>query len=289
MSKPLFQIQSVSKSFGRKILLEEATLVVQEGQHLGLVGINGSGKSTLLKMIAGEIELDYGEITFSRDLKLSYLRQESHFGDITTVEYIKSGGVEIWEAYQLGKDFGLTQDQLNEPILKLSGGYQMRAKLANLMAPKPNLLFLDEPTNYLDLETILILERFLQNFKGAFVLITHDREFMLKTCLETVEIENGKLQFFPGNLNAYEEFKMEWSLQQEAQAKNIDRKAKELESFINRFKAKASKAAQARSRMKALDRLEKIELHGPALSLQRIPMKEPLSSGKKIIDVQDIT
>jgi ATP-binding cassette subfamily F protein 3 len=258
----LLQVVGGTKQIGPRTLFEKISLSVNADEHIGVIGPNGAGKTTLFKIIAGLSELDEGHIVRSQQLRLGYLQQESDWDLAVTVDqFIQEKAVKpVWEIKRWAPKLGLENRIFERPISELSGGYRMRVQLLKLLAQDPNLLLLDEPTNFLDLETTLVLEQFLQNYQGAFMMISHDREFLKRTTDHIVEIEAGDVSKFPGNIEDYFEQKAELRLQAEAQAKNIETKRAHLMSFVERFRAKATKAKQAQSRLKQVQKMESIEI-----------------------------
>lgn len=286
----LLQVIDVSKQMGPKKLFEKISLSVNADEHIGVIGPNGAGKTTLFKIIAGLIEMDEGHIVRSKALRLGYLQQESDWNLETTVEefILQNAQKPVWEIKRWTPKLGLTEAIYSRPLKELSGGYRMRVQLLKLLAQDPNLLLLDEPTNFLDLETTLVLEQFLQGYQGAFMMISHDREFLRRTTDHIVEIETGDVTKFPGNIDDYFEQKEELRLQQEAQAKNLEAKRAHLMSFVERFRAKATKAKQAQSRLKQVQKMEMIELKElPVRAAIRIP--EPIHTGKETLHLQDLS
>lgn len=286
----LLQVIDVSKQMGPKKLFERICLSVNSDEHIGVIGPNGAGKTTLFKIIAGLTEMDEGHIVRSKSLRLGYLQQESDWNLETTVEefILERAQKPVWEIKRWTPKLGLTEAIYARPLKELSGGYRMRVQLLKLLAQDPNLLLLDEPTNFLDLETTLVLEQFLQGYEGAFMMISHDREFLRRTTDHIVEIETGDVTKFPGNIDDYFEQKEELRLQQEAQAKNLEIKRAHLMSFVERFRAKATKAKQAQSRLKQVQKMETIELKElPVRAAIRIP--EPIHTGKETLNLQDLS
>jgi ATP-binding cassette subfamily F protein 3 len=283
----LIQLQQGSKAYGSKVLFDEASFSINEGEHVGVIGPNGAGKTTLFKALIGEEQLDSGDIIRSRGLRLGYLSQHDTWkADETIEEFISSGAtLPIWELKTLGRGLGLLDEHYTRPIQSFSGGYRMRAKLLKMLGQQPNLMLLDEPTNYLDLETLLVLEKFLQGFDGAFLLISHDREFLRRTTDHIVEVEGGSITKFNGNIDDYFEQKEMLRQQLEARAMSVEQRRKEVLDFVARFGAKATKAKQAQSRLKSLDRMETIEVKAlPTRARFRIPA--PARTGKLVLEVK---
>lgn len=291
MSRTLLQIKGLNKSFGDKIIFDQADLSISEKQKIGVVGRNGAGKTTLFKMLLNQEEPDGGVIQHFNHLRLGYIPQNDPYTpDEVVIEFLERfTGKPEWECAKVASKFEL-KNYLSKQIGELSGGYQMRVKLAATLLQEPNLLLLDEPTNYLDLQTQILLERFLLSFNGAYMVITHDREFIKKTCQETLEVENGKLNYYPKPLEEYFEYKLEQMELAKSVNQGIERKQKQLQEFVDRFGAKASKAKAAKSKEKQIARLgnEKIEI---AHSLSNIKMHIPEIEQKKgvILSIADLT
>ena len=284
----LIQLQDASKSFGSRLLFENATFSINTNEHVGVIGPNGAGKTTLFKILAGELDVDEGEVVRSKSLRLGYLRQHDTWNTDETVEDFLSQGVSlpVWELKKLGLGLGLKEEQFYLPIKNLSGGFRMRVKLLHLLGQQPNLMLLDEPTNYLDLETTLVLEEFLQSFNGSFLLISHDREFLRRTTDHILEIENGSFVKFSGNIDDYFEQKEMLRTQLEARALSEAAKRKEVLDFAARFGAKASKARQVQSRLKQLEKRETIEVKPlPVAAKIRIP--SPSHTGRIAVQIKD--
>lgn len=254
----LLQIRGLTKSYGTKELFKDASLNVTENQKIGVIGRNGAGKTTLFKMILKEIEQDYGEILEMPILRLGYIEQHDPFlPDETVLEFLERYTKKpSWECSKIASQFELKNELLETKVLALSGGYQMRVKLTATLLFDPNLLLLDEPTNFLDLSTLILLEQFLKGFRGTFMVITHDREFIKKTCLQTLDVSHGQLFLHPEPLEDYLEFKAEQEELAKSVNVNIERKQKQLQTFVDRFGAKASMAKSAQSKMKQIDKLD---------------------------------
>lgn len=282
----LLQLQKGSKHFGSKILFDGASFSINAGEHVGVIGPNGAGKSTLFKILVGQLDLDSGEIVKSQQLRVGYLEQESEWRlDQTSEQYLQENCTKpLWELKQIGGGLGLTETHFQTPLQNLSGGYRMRMKLLYLIGREPNLMLLDEPTNFLDLESVLALENFLQSYEGAFLLISHDREFLRRTTEATLEVEAGDITKFPGHIDDYFEQKTMLRGVLEAQAANQDLKRKHLQDFIDRFGAKATKARQAQSRMKQLEKMEAVEIKDlPVRAKIKIPA--PVHTGKESLSL----
>lgn len=285
----LIQLYQGYKAYGSRELFEKASFALNEGEHVGVIGPNGAGKTTLFKILTGEEELDSGDLIRSNGLRMGYLAQHDRWKEGETVEDYLSEGCHtpIWELKSLGEGLGLTEEIYSKPIASLAGGYRMRCKLLHLLGEEPDLLLLDEPTNYLDLESLIVLERFLQGFKGTFLLISHDREFLRRTTDHILEIEAGTITKYNGSLDDYFEQKELLRTQLEARAMSIEEKRKEILDFVARFGAKASKASQAQSRLKSLDRLEKIEIKAlPNTAVIHLP--PAIRTGKMILNIKEM-
>lgn len=282
----LLQLYAGSKQYGSKILFQDARFSINEGDHVGVIGPNGAGKTTLFKILAGLETLDSGELIKSNKLVIGYLEQEAKEpGHISAEDYLaESCLTPVWELKALGLDLGLSEHHFRSTFQQLSGGYRMRMKLLQLIGRQPNLMLLDEPTNFLDLESIITLEKFLQGYKSAFLLISHDREFLKRTTEHTLEVESPDITKFPGHIDDYFEQKSQLRTILEAQAANQENKKKSIQDFIDRFGAKATKARQAQSRMKMLEKMEKVEIKDlPVKAKIKIP--SPLHTGKETLQL----
>jgi len=284
----LLQLSNGAKAFGGQKLFDEAVFSINEGEHVGVIGPNGAGKTTLFKILVGDEDLDSGQLIQSNSLRLGYLSQHDQWGaEETGNSYLERiCKIPVWQAKSAGRELQVSEDIFAKPITSLSGGYRMRIKLIGLLGTDPNLMLLDEPTNYLDLETTLLLERFLQNYNGAFLLISHDREFLRRTTDHILEVEAGDITKYNGNIDDYFEQKELLRSQLEASARSQAEKRKAVMDFVNRFGAKATKAKQAQSRLKSLDRMETIELKAlPVTSVIQIP--QPDHVGKTVLTLKD--
>ncbi len=273
----LLQIHNISKRYGVHHVLEDASASFFENQKIAFIGRNGAGKSTLCKIIIGQEKMDSGSITRNSELRLSYLEQHDPFqAHETVLEFLMRYTEEPeWECAELAAKFQLRNELLDTKISTLPGGYQTRVKLTAMLLNDPNFLILDEPTNYLDLSTLILLENFLQNFNGGFLIVSHDREFLKRTCDHTLEVEHGQLNLYPGAIEDYFEFKEVQLHHKISHNKTVEKKKEQLQEFIDRFRAKASTASRAKSKMKQLERLDTIEIKHPMSNVKiRIPAVE---------------
>ncbi len=254
----LLQITKAHKHYGEQVLLDGAEATISDNVKVGFVGRNGAGKSTLLRILLGEEELDSGEVVRHPSLRLGYLRQHDPFlpGE-TALEYLMRDSEQPdWRCGEVAGQFEIKGAYLDGPVAKLSGGWQTRLKLAALLLHEPNLLLLDEPTNFLDLRTQILLEHFLRDYRSACLIVSHDRAFLGATCTHTLGLSRGKLNSFPGKVDAYLEFMREKREHDERSNAAIQAKRRNLEDFIARNKARASTAGLAQSKAKALEKLE---------------------------------
>lgn len=288
MSANLLQMIRGSKSFGMRILFHGASFAINEGEHIGVIGPNGAGKTTLFRILIDQEQLTSGEITRAGGLRVGYLAQEDDSRLQKTVEETLSSGLTpIWELKAMAQAFGLLETQFEQKLASLSGGYRMRVKLLALLGEQPDLMLLDEPTNYLDLETLLVLEEFLIRSRCAFLLISHDREFLRRTTDHILEVEGGDVTKFNGNIDDYFEQKEMLREQLEKRAMSLEAKRNEILDFAARFGAKATKARQVQSRLKSLGKMESIEIKSLPLKTQ-IRLPEPPRIGRSVLKMTDV-
>lgn len=273
----LLKITGLHKSYGGQNILNNAELSVSNRQKIGVIGRNGSGKSTLFKIIVGEEDFDEGKVSIPEGTRIGYLKQHAEYEENEKVMdfLIRTSGKADFECGKVAGRFQIKNELLYKKITDLAGGFQMRVKLIAMLLHDPNLLLLDEPTNYLDLSTQILLEQFLKNYNGSFLLISHDREFLKRTCDETLEIEQGKTTLFPRKIEDYLAYKEEQLSLIEKHNTKIEQEKKHLQKFVDRFGAKASKATQAQSKLKQIQKLKTIEiLHPLSTTLINIPRIE---------------
>ncbi|MCA9047373.1 MAG: ABC-F family ATP-binding cassette domain-containing protein [Planctomycetaceae bacterium] len=258
----LLQILDGVKSYGDQMLLDAASATIHDGMKVGFIGRNGAGKSTLLRILLGEEELDSGEVIRGSHLRIGYLRQHDPFqpGESALEFLMRDSGQPDWKCGEVAGQFELKGDYLTGPVRDLSGGWQTRVKLAALLLHDPNLLMLDEPTNFLDLRTQILLEHFLRDFSASCLIVSHDREFLTATCDQTLDLARGKLTMYPGKVGPYLEKIEEDRIRDERTNAAVIAKQKQLQRFIDKNRARATSASQARSKQKQLDRLQTIDI-----------------------------
>jgi ATP-binding cassette subfamily F protein 3 len=278
MNRPLLEVKNIHKTYGKQVVLEDLSFVVSEGQKIALIGRNGAGKSTLLNILIGKEESDKGEVNLLPWTRVGVVHQHEVLpSDVTVEQYfeVKSGKPQ-WETRKLASKFGLGLDELAKAPSELSGGYQMRVKIVAMLLAEPNLLLLDEPVNYLDLSTLLLLERFLADYEGSFIVTAHDREFLQNTCTDTFEIERAELTTYPGAVEEYFAWKEEQKEFQLRTNKRLKREIAHHQDFVDRFRYKASQASRAQSKIKHIAKLRHqiAAVHG-ALATSRIVIPTP--------------
>jgi len=285
----LLRIDEITLRRGARVLLEGASMHVHPGHKVGLVGANGSGKSSLFALIRGELHADAGEVSMPPRWVLSHVAQETPAIDQPALEFVMDGDEELREieretvhaagvrlaelharydeiggyqarsrAQSMLSGLGFREPEQSRPVSEFSGGWRMRLNLARALMCRSDLLLLDEPTNHLDLDAVLWLEDWVRAFPGAVILITHDREFLDAVARTIVHVENRTLNTYAGNYSAFETQRAERLAQQQSAFEKQQRAIAHLEAFITRFRAKATKARQAQSRIRALEKLERI-------------------------------
>jgi ATP-binding cassette, subfamily F, member 3 len=287
----MIQVDNLGMEYGHP-LFTKASFSLQKGERCGLVGKNGSGKSTLFRLITKQESSFGGTISISKNYKIGTLDQHIRFSKGTILEEAALGlpqGEEecLYKAETILFGLGFKEEDLDRPIDAFSGGYQLRLHLAKVLISEPDCLLLDEPTNYLDIVSIRWFTRFLQNWKGEFILISHDREFMDSVTTHTMGIHRQKIKKTKGNTVAfYEQIFLEEEIHEKTRL-NLEKKRSHAQSFIDRFGAKASKAVQAGSRKKMLSRIPVLEKLKEINHLD-FQFKEAFFPGKKMLDIQDL-
>ena len=256
----MLRIQNLNKSYGSQILFEEASLQMSSGERLGLVGRNGHGKSTLFRMILGTEHPDSGSITLPRNYRIGHLAQHLHFTRPTVLEEGCLGLPEEEEHdhYKVERilfGLGFTEEDMGRPPSVFSGGFQIRLNLAKVLVSNPNLLLLDEPTNYLDILSVRWITGFLRGWRNELILITHDREFMDSVTTHTAAIHRHKIRKIQGKTEKiYTQIAQEEEIHEKTRA-NEEKQRRHIESFVNRFRAQATKASAVQSRVKMLEKM----------------------------------
>ena len=278
---------------GTRLLISDASFTIYRGEKVGIVGANGCGKSSLLALILGELQPDAGKFDMPTQLVLAHVAQELDATQRAAVEFVMDGDVELREteaamAAAEARDAGAALGELHaryaalggydarsragrlmhglgfsvadetRPVAAFSGGWRMRLNLAQALMCRSDLLLLDEPTNHLDLDAVLWLEEWLRSYPGTLLMIAHDREFLDRSVNRIVHIEQGAAKLYTGNYSAFEEQRAAQLAQQQSLYERQQREIRHMMSFVERFRAKASKARQAQSRLKALERMERI-------------------------------
>ncbi len=288
----LLSIESVTLRMGGRTLLSEADLTVDIGRRIGLVGRNGAGKSTLLKAIAGELAVDGGNIRLSSRARMAWVKQETPSGPQSLLDTVLAGDQErlrllleaerhdlpaeriaaIYDRLEvIGSDsapsraatilagLGFDADAQARAVSSFSGGWRMRVALATVLFSAPDLLLLDEPTNHLDLEATLWLESWLARFPGAALVVSHDQGLLDRAVQAIAHLDKGKLSLTPGGYNEFVRIRTEQAMQQARMAEKITAQRAHMQSFVDRFRASASKARQAQSRLRALEKMPAME------------------------------
>jgi ATP-binding cassette subfamily F protein 3 len=289
----VIKINQLSKSYFARELFADVSFQMTAGERLGLVGRNGHGKTTLFRLILGQEEPDSGEITIPRNYRIGHLEQHLHFTRPTILEEAVLGLPEeeshsIYKAEAILFGLGFSQADLGNAPRKFSGGFQIRINLAKLLLSEPNLLLLDEPTNYLDITSVRWITRFLSNFKGELILISHDRDFMDRVTTHTAVIHRQKVRKFEGGTaKAYAQIVLEDEIHEKTRA-NEERKRAHAEAFINRFRAQASKAKMVQSRIKMLERIPKLDEIADIESLDFEFRHAPFTA-KTLLEARDLS
>ncbi|MBI5221671.1 MAG: ABC-F family ATP-binding cassette domain-containing protein [Candidatus Magasanikbacteria bacterium] len=266
----LLTIEKLNKSYHQQALFKDADLAIHSKQKIGVIGCNGAGKSTLFRMLVDQEKPDSGIIAIQPITRLGYLEQHQQINpDETVLQFLeRTTDKENWQCAKLAGKFEIKNELLHAKLSALSGGYQMRVRLSSMLLREPNLFLLDEPTNYLDVHTQLLLEKFLRDYSDSFLIISHDREFLKRTCEQTLEIEQGNLTLFPRPIDEYLEYKEEHLAFAKLYNKKIEREQRHLQNFVNRFRYKASKASQAQSKLKAIEKLKKLDIQSPLTNVR---------------------
>jgi ATP-binding cassette subfamily F protein 3 len=292
----MLTVAGLSKTFGGRELFDDVSLNIQSGDRIAIVGPNGAGKSTLFKIILGKEEADDGSVSFVRGTRVGYLPQESEpAGDETVLDIAvppehEHDGQFVAKAKQILDSLGFKLADHNRPAREMSGGWIMRAHLARLLAEEPDLLLLDEPTNHLDLETLIWFQDYLCYYPGAILLISHDREFLNRLCTHIAELRSSRILRYTGNYDEYVVQRASAEATMAATAMAQRRKIDQLQTFADRFRAKNSKASQAQSKLKQIERIKEEMVvvpdnDGPTVGF-RFP--QPARSGQRVITLDKV-
>ena len=290
----MLQFTKIELRRGNKLLFENASLQVHAGQRMGIIGVNGSGKSSLFSLILQELESDAGDLQLNARDVIAHVAQQSPSSDQPALEFVLDGDhglrelqreITALEAEKAHNDklhglyeqmdnidgytaetrgarllhgLGFAADDIQKPVKEFSGGWRMRLNLAQALMCRSDILLLDEPTNHLDLPTIIWLERWLRSYAGILLLISHDRDFLDGLCTHIAHIEHQSIKTYTGNYSQFEAVRAEQLALQQAMHVKQQREIKHIQSFVDRFRYKATKAKQAQSRLKMLERMTQI-------------------------------
>ena len=289
----MLKFTNLSLRRGPRELLQDVDLTIYHGQKVGITGSNGVGKSSLFALILGHLHADLGDVFLPKNLIIAHVAQETPALDSTAIEYVLDGDIQLRQlekqiaeaeeknqgealahlysemeaidgysansrAATLLNGLGFTTAQENSAVKQFSGGWRMRLNLAQALMCRSDILLLDEPTNHLDLDAVIWLEAWLKNYKGTLLLISHDRDFLDNVADNIAHIENQGITLYSGNYSAFEVRRAEYLASQQSAFEKQQREVQHMHKFVERFKAKASKAKQAQSRVKALERMELI-------------------------------
>jgi ATP-binding cassette subfamily F protein 3 len=288
----LLNLNQISLRRGQKLLVENVSFQIHAGQRMGVIGANGSGKTSLFALLLGELEADDGELGIDPNDVFAHVAQESPNSKSSALDYVIDGDAELRRAQaaiaageassprddaslhtlyekmetidgftaesraaKLINGLGFSADEISKPVREFSGGWRMRLNLARALMCRSDILLLDEPTNHLDLPAILWLERWLKRYDGILLVISHDRDFLDEVCTRIAHIENEQINLFTGNYSQFEALRAEQLALQQAMYTRQQKDIKHIQGFVDRFRYKASKARQAQSRLKMLERM----------------------------------
>ncbi|WP_416396318.1 ATP-binding cassette domain-containing protein [Allohahella sp. A8] len=316
----MLQFQSLSVQRGGRYLIRDASLKIPDGQRVALVGRNGSGKSTLFSLLLGELTPEQGEYQLPGGTRIAHMAQETESTSRSALDYVIDGDrklrdvqrrleaaeqaedydtaaklygdLDVLDGYtaevraeQLLAGLGFKPDEMHRPVSAFSGGWRIRLNLAQALMCPSDLLLLDEPTNHLDIDAMVWLEAWLTRYPGTLVLISHDRDFINRTCGAVLALENAQLQLYSGDYDRYEMARAEQLAQQQSLYEKQQAKVASIHRFVARFGAKATKASQAQSKLKALQRMELIAAaHVDSPFDFEIPASEKVSTPLLVLD-----
>lgn len=319
----MLQLKKIELRRGAKLLFEDASLQAHAGQRMGIIGVNGSGKSSLFALILGQLEADAGDLQFNPKDVIAHVAQESPHSVIPALEFVMDGDSGLRKlqadiakleakdshderlhalyeqmdnidgftaetrAARLLHGLGFETDVVQKPVNEFSGGWRMRLNLAQALMCRSDILLLDEPTNHLDLPTIVWLERWLRSYQGILLLISHDRDFLDGLCTHIAHIEHQAVKTYTGNYSQFESVRAEQLALQQAMYTKQQKEIKHIQSYVDRFRYKASKAKQAQSRLKMLERMVQI---APAHVDSQFHFKfhEPDKQPQQLLQLEDV-
>ncbi|MEO0499269.1 MAG: ABC-F family ATP-binding cassette domain-containing protein [Pseudomonadota bacterium] len=298
----MLNLNDITVRLGGRTIIDRATAAIPPGGRVGLIGRNGAGKSTLMKVMIGEIEPDGGAMALPTGTRMGYLEQEAPAGTATPFETVLAAdteraallaesetatdparigeihdrliAIDAWSAEaraaRILVGLGFDEAAQARPLDSFSGGWKMRVALAALLFSNPDLLLLDEPSNHLDLEATLWLENFLKSYRATIIIISHERDLLNNVVDHILHLETGRTTLYPGGYDSFERLRAERLAQQGAAARKQQAEREKLQAFVDRWRAKASKAKQAQSRVKALERMSPIAaaIEDPTLSFE---------------------
>ncbi len=320
----MLQLKQIELRRGTKLLFENASLQAHAGQRMGIIGINGSGKSSLFSMVLGSLEADSGELQLNPKDVIAHVAQESPHSDRSALDFVQDGDHGLRQlqasinelealddhddrlhglyeqmdnidgftaetrAARLLHGLGFEAEAVQKPVNEFSGGWRMRLNLAQALMCRSDILLLDEPTNHLDLPTIVWLERWLKSYTGILLLISHDRDFLDGLCTHVAHIEQETIKTYTGNYSQFEAVRAEQLALQQVMYTKQQKEIKHMESFVDRFRYKATKAKQAQSRLKMLERMVQI---APAHvdSHFQFEFKKPEKQPQQLMQLEDAT
>jgi len=325
----MFAISSLAKHYGAQTLFVDASINFGAGCRYGVVGANGSGKSSLLKIIAGDEEASAGTVSIPRKARVGVLRQDHfRYENMPILEVVMMGHSELWrvmqdkeqllenadkefdgDRYSELEDYILQHDGYSlearaaeilaglnipaevhdKPLSVLSGGFKLRALLAQTLAGEPDVLLLDEPTNHLDILSIRWLEKFLAGFKGTVLVVSHDHRFLNNVCTHVVDVDYERIALYRGDYNDFIESKKSHRDRLEAEIGKREKEIAEHQRFVERFKAKPTKARQAKSKVKQIERVVIEELPRSSRRYPKFSFSSKRSSGKQVLELKGIT
>ncbi|MBW2398218.1 MAG: ATP-binding cassette domain-containing protein [Deltaproteobacteria bacterium] len=324
----MISVSNLSKHFGDQTLFEGATLQFNSGERYGIVGANGSGKSTLLKILSGTESASDGDIAIQRRARLGVLEQDHfQYEEQRILDVVMMGHAELWEAMvekerilanaeehfdgdryaeledliiqrdgytlesragEILEGLGIPSETHEQPLSTMSGGFKLRVLLAQVLASEPDVLILDEPTNHLDILSIRWLERFLEDFKGTALLVSHDHRFLDNVATTIVDVDYQTAKAYPGNYEAFTHAKREDRERREREIAKRESKIAEQRAFVERFRAKATKARQAQSKLKAIDRIDVEELPQSSRRYPHFRFKHRRPSGRQVLAIENV-